>query len=200
MNIAILASGNGSNFEAIVRAQKNKFFSGRVKLLITDNKNAFVRTRARRHGVVDVFIDPQAYTSRRDFDRHVAAVLKKEKIGFVILAGYMRVLSADFVRSFAGRVINIHPAILPSFRGTGSIKRAYEYGCKVTGVTVHFVDEKVDNGPIILQDVVEINQGMSLEELERKVHKLEHKLYPQAIKLLLSNKVTIKGRRVQIRR
>ena len=198
-NIAILASGNGTNFEAIAKAIKRGYIRANLKLLITDKENAYVRVRAKKFGVLDLFVDPKKFKDRLDFDRELIKILKKEKIDLIILAGFMRILGKEFVNTFKNKILNIHPAILPAFKGTNSIERAFRYGCKVSGVTVHFVDENVDSGPIILQDVVKIKEEMKLEEFEEKIHKLEHKLYPKAIKLFLENKLKIKGRIVKIK-
>ncbi len=198
-NIAVLASGNGSNFQAIAQAIKSKKLKGvAIKVLIIDKRGAFVRKRANKFKIKDVFINPKDYKSRVSFDKAIIKVLKKEKIQLIVLAGYMRILSPYFVRTYKNKVINIHPALLPSFKGTDSIKRAYDYGCKVTGVTVHFVDENVDHGPIILQEAIEIKKEMKLSVLEAKIHKIEHKLYPQAIRLISQKKVKIKGRHVKV--
>ena len=198
MNIAILASGNGSNFEAIVKAAKRGYIKACIKILITDKSNAYVRQRAKRSKIKDIFIDPSEFKSRLEFDAEVAKVLKKEKIGLVVLAGFMRILSAKFVKRFKNRILNIHPALLPAFKGENAIRRALQHNCKVTGVTVHFVDEKVDNGPIILQQAIEIKRGETLERLEKRIHNLEHKLYPLAVKLFTERRIKIKNRNVEI--
>ena len=199
MNIAILASGRGTNFEAIVKAvKKGKIPEAEIKLLITDKEDAFVRRRAKRFKIKDIFVDPKKFKSREDFDRFVVKILKKEKIELVVLAGFMRILSKYFVNQFKNKILNIHPALLPAFKGKDAIKRAYEYGVKVTGVTIHFVDEKVDHGPIIIQKALEIKKGESLEELEERIHRLEHKLYPYVIRLFVENRLRIKGRHVEI--
>lgn len=198
INIAILASGNGSNFEAIVNAAKRGRIKASVKVLITDKEKAFVRTRAKRNKIKDIFIDPSNFKSRTEFDREITRILKKEKIELVILAGFMRILSAEFVKKFKNRILNIHPALLPAFRGENAIERALKHGCKVTGVTVHLIDEKVDNGPIILQQAVKIERGETLKNLEKKVHNLEHKLYPLAVKLFVKRRVRIRNRNVEI--
>jgi len=198
INIAILASGNGSNFEAIVNAAKRGYIKASVKVLITNKEKAFVRTRAKRNKLKDIFIDPSNFKSRIEFDREITRILKKEKIELVILAGFMRILSAEFVKKFKNRILNIHPALLPAFRGENAIERALKHGCKVTGVTVHLIDEKVDNGPIILQQAVKIERGETLKNLEKKVHNLEHKLYPLAVKLFVKRRVRIRNRNVEI--
>lgn len=198
MNIAVLASGRGTNFEAIARAIKKRYVKANLKLLITDKETADVRVRAKKFGIRDIFIDPKQFKSRLEFDKEIVKILRKEKVNLVVLAGFMRVFTPYFVKSFKNKILNIHPAILPAFKGIEGVGRAFKYGCRVTGVTVHFVDEKVDHGPIILQAAVRITEGMSLEELESKVHKLEHKLYPQAVKLFVENKLKVEGRHVKI--
>jgi len=198
-NIAILASGNGTNFEAIAKSVKRGYIRANLKLLITDKKDAYVRVRAKKIGVLDLFIDPKKFKNRLDFERELIKILKKENIDLIVLAGFMRILSKEFVETFKNKILNIHPAILPAFKGTNAIERTFKYGCKVSGVTVHFVDENVDSGPIILQDIVRINDKMSLKEFEEKIHKLEHKLYPKAIKLFLENRLKIEDRVVKIK-
>ena len=199
MNIAVLASGRGTNFEAIAKAVKRGFIRARLKLLITDKENAGVRERAKKFAVKDIFIDPKNFKSRQDFDREVVKILKKEKINLVVLAGFMRIITPYFVRAFKNRILNIHPAILPSFGGVNAIERAYNYGVKVTGVTVHLVDEGIDTGPIILQEALKIREEESLQSLEERIHKLEHRLYPLAVKLFLEGRLKIKGRKVEIK-
>ncbi len=198
--ICVFASGSGSNFQAIVEAVRSKKIKGaRVVLLVVDRKDAYVRVRAERLKIPQVFVNPLDFLSRRDYEKHLLKVLRQEKIDIVVLAGYMRILSPYFVRNFKNKILNIHPALLPAFKGTHAIERAYKYGVKVTGVTVHFVDDKVDHGPIILQEPVKVDDGDTLEDLERKIHKVEHRLYPQAINLLLKNKLKLRGRKVFIR-
>jgi len=197
-NIAVLASGNGTNFQALAKAIRKQRLKAEIKLLITDKRNSFVRKRAESLGIRDIFINPKEFKSRLEFDKRIVKILRKERIDLVILAGYMRIISSFFVKSFNQKILNIHPAILPAFKGTNAISRAFNYGCKVTGVTVHFIDEKVDHGPIILQETVEIRKGMSEEKLEEKIHGLEHKLYLKALKLILDKKVKVKGRYVKI--
>ncbi len=198
LNVAILASGNGSNFESLVKTTKEKKIKVNIKLLITDKRGAFARKRARRLGVKDIFINPKEFKSRLEFDKKIVKLLHKEEIELVALAGYMRIISPYFVKSFKNKILNIHPALLPCFKGATAIKDAYEYGCKVTGVTVHFVDEKVDHGPIILQEPLKIDSGLTLSKLEEKIHKIEHRLYPEALRLLSKGKLKIRGRNVKI--
>ncbi|MCM8773995.1 MAG: phosphoribosylglycinamide formyltransferase [Candidatus Omnitrophica bacterium] len=198
INIAVLASGRGTNFEAIVKAIKSNYLKANLKVLITDKKNAYVRIRARMHGVREVFIDPKRFNSPMDFEKEIVKVLKEERVKLVVLAGFMRVLSPYFVNLYKNRILNVHPSLLPAFKGKNAIERAYKYGVKVTGVTVHFVDRKVDNGPIILQESLKIKDDYSLKELEENIHHIEHRLYPKAIKLAIEGRLKIKGRRVTV--
>lgn len=199
VNIAVLASGRGTNFEAIAKAIKSKRLKGvRIKALVTDKEEALVRKRAKTFGIKDIFVNPKNFRNREDFDKALLRIMRDEKIDLVVLAGFMRILSSYFVKKFKNRILNIHPAILPAFKGTNAIERAYNYGVKVTGVTVHFVDDKVDHGPIILQKSLYIQEGESLAHLEERIHCIEHKLYPKAIKLLVERRLKIKGRHVEI--
>ena len=198
MNIAVLASGNGTNFEAIAKAVKEGAIKASCALLITDKKDSYVRTRAKNAGVKDVFVDPKEFAKREDFDRKVVSLLKEAAVDLVVLAGFMRIITPFFVQAFRHKIVNIHPALLPSFKGVDSIKEAYAYGAKVTGVTVHFVDEEMDHGPIILQEAVRIEEAESLEALEARIHSVEHRLYPEAIRLFCEGKLKVEGRRVVI--
>lgn len=198
MNIAVLASGSGTNFEAICKAAEVGYIKAKVQLLITDKEQSFVRQRAQQHKVKDLFINPKDFKTREDFDKEIVKILKQENIDLVVLAGFMRIITPFFVNAFRNKILNIHPALLPSFKGVEAIERAYTLGVKVTGVTVHFVDEETDHGPIILQEAVIIKEGESLEALEERIHKLEHKLYPKAIKLFLEQKLKVEKHKVII--
>ena len=198
MNSAVLASGNGSNFQAIVKACKKKKLKGiKVKLLIVDKRYAYARKRADKLGVKNVFVDPGRFKSRHSYEQEIIAILKNEKVDLVILAGFMRVLTPYFVKCFKNRILNIHPSLLPCFKGERAIQRAYNYGVKITGVTVHFVDDKVDHGPIILQKALIIEEDEGLRSLKKRIHRLEHILYPQAIDLYFKNRVKIHVRKVK---
>jgi phosphoribosylglycinamide formyltransferase-1 len=141
-------------------------------------------------------LDHKSYKDRSEFDREIIKIIEPYKLDLIILAGYMRILSSDFVRAYKGKIINIHPALLPSFPGINSARQALEYGVKYTGVTVHYVDEGVDTGPIIIQSIVQIEDGDTEESLLEKIHKVEHQIYPDAIRLVSSGQVEIVGRRV----
>lgn len=195
-NFAVFASGRGSNFSAIIKAAKKGKIKGNLALLVCDNQEAGVISRARRAGVKVAVVLRKDFASKTDFENRIIQKLKENNIKLIVLAGFMRLLSPEFVRLYAGQIINIHPSLLPAFKGEQGIRDAFEYGAKITGVTVHFVDEKMDHGPIIIQGAVKIKETDTLESLEAKIHKLEHKLYPQAIELFLDGKLEISGRKV----
>lgn len=197
-NIAVFASGNGTNFEAIIKAVKKKTIKARVTLLVTDQPKSGAIIRAQRVGIRVFLIERKDFTDQQSFESRISEELKKENIDLIVLAGFMRIFSPEFIREHKNKVINIHPALLPSFKGTQGIKDAFKYGVKFTGVTVHFVDEETDHGPIILQEPVKIEADDTLESLEKKIHEVEHKLYPYAIKLFVEERLKIEGRRVKI--
>ncbi len=198
MNIAVFASGRGTNFSAVARAVKNGLIKADLSLLVCDNPKAGVIARAKRAGVKLALIKRDDFSTRKDFEDKIIQRLKEEKIDLVVLAGFMRILGPEFVREYNNRIINIHPALLPSFKGSEAIKDAFDYGAKITGVTVHFVDEKMDHGPIILQQALKIEEEDTLESLEVKIHKIEHKLYPEAIRLFTEGRLILEGRKVRI--
>lgn len=197
MNIAIFASGKGSNFCAIARAIKNGSLSGaRISLLVCDNPHALVIRRAKQFKIKTLLVVREDFYNQVSFEQAIIQRLKAEKIDLLVLAGFMRMFSAGFVRSFPRKIINIHPALLPAFKGTKAIRDAFDYGVKITGVTVHFVDALMDHGPIILQETVRVLPQDTLSVLEKKIHTLEHQLYPQALKLVIKKKLKISGRKV----
>ena len=199
-NIAVFASGNGSNFQAILEAIKKGKLKANLKLLVCDNPQAYVLERAKKAQVKSFLIERKNYQTKKEFEGEIIKNLEAEEIGLVILAGFMRILSADFIRQHKFRILNIHPALLPSFKGAQAIRDAFIYGVKVTGVTVHFVDEQTDHGPIVLQEPVKIRPEETMKSLEKKIHKLEHKIYPLAIQLFIRKQLKIEGRLVKVRK
>lgn len=198
MNIAVFASGRGTNFSAIIRATKLGKIKANLSLLVCDNPGAGAIGRAKRAGIKVAKVLREDFATKRDFEAKIIQHLEANKIDLIALAGFMRMLSPEFVNRYKNQILNIHPALLPSFKGTEAIKDAFTYGVKVTGVTVHFVDEKMDHGPIILQSAVKIEEDDTLESLEAKIHKVEHKLYPQAIQLYVEGRLRIEGRKVKV--
>jgi phosphoribosylglycinamide formyltransferase-1 len=198
VNIAVFASGRGTNFAAISRAVKKGKVNANLSLLVCDNPEAGVIGRAKRAGVKVALVQRKDFTSKQDFEKKIIQHLEENNIDLIVLAGFMRLLSPELINRYKNRILNIHPALLPSFKGEQGIKDAFDYGVKVTGVTVHFVDEEMDHGPILLQAPVKIEEGDTLESLEKKIHKVEHRLYPEAIRLFVEAKLRMEGRRVKI--
>lgn len=190
--IAFLVSGNGTNAENLIKEIK----AGRVpeaeaRLVLSDNPGAGAIEKAAKFGVEAVVIDRKKYASKAEFETAVRHELEERDIDLIALAGFMRILSGDFVRHFAGKILNIHPALLPAFPGAHGIRDAFEAKVKETGVTVHFVDEGVDTGPLIIQEKVPVEAQDTLETLEAKVHAVEYRLYPEALRLVISGKVRL---------
>jgi len=199
MNIAVFVSGSGTNLQAIIDGVAKGEIKAKIALVVSDNKDAYALTRAKNAGIETFVLSPKGFKSREDYDKKIIEELKKRNVNLVVLAGFMRLLSLHFVSQYENKIINIHPALLPSFKGTHGIKDAFEYGVKRTGVTVHFVDAKLDRGPIILQEAVDVEEDDTLDTLEEKIHKIEHKLYPKAIKLFVEGKLKVESRKVKIK-
>ena len=188
MRFAVLASGNGSNFEAIVTGYEAGQIDGELALVFSDKPEAVVLQRAKAHQIPDKTFTVQEHGSKAAYEAALLDLLQQEAIDYLVLAGYMRILGAELIAAFPERIINIHPSLLPSFPGLHGIKDAFEYGVKITGVTVHFVDNGVDTGPIIAQEAVKIEASDTLESLELKIHQAEHGLYPRVLQKLFAGK------------
>lgn len=195
---AVFISGNGTNLQAIIDSLKKGEINAQLALVISSNEKALGLKRAENAGIKTLVFNPANYTNRQSVDRDIVITLKEHQIDFIVLAGYMRMLTPYFIKQFPNKIINVHPSLLPSFKGVDGIKDAFTYGVKQTGVTVHFVNEKMDNGPIIMQDTVKINEEDTLETLEEKIHRVEHRIYSQAVALFADNRLKVKGRRVTI--
>jgi phosphoribosylglycinamide formyltransferase 1 len=196
--IAILLSGRGSNFEAIARSIASGLIPAEIVTVISNREEAAGLARARALGLNAQFVTSKNRT-RESFDRELAAALKGCRADCVCLAGFMRVLSPEFVRQFPAKILNIHPSLLPAFPGADAQKQALEYGVRFTGCTVHLVDETVDTGPVVLQAVVPVLDGDSVESLSARILEQEHKIYPEAVKLLVEGRIRVEGRRVIVR-
>lgn len=196
----MLCSGSGTNLQAILTATRSGRLRARVALVISDRAAAYALVRARRAGVEARYVNPAAYATRADYERALIRLIEAHRARLVCLAGFMRVLSPVFVRHFRNRILNIHPALLPAFPGSHAIRDALAWGARVTGVTVHLVDEEVDHGPIILQEAVAIQPDDTESKLLARVHRVEHRLYPQAIQFLLDGRVRLSGRVARITR
>ena len=198
VNIAIFASGFGSNLQAIIDAIESGKLDAIISLVFSDKKDAVALERAKKHQLPFFYLAPKAFPSREEHEKIIIEHLEKLGVELIVLAGYMRILTPYIIRKYALRIINIHPALLPSFPGTHGIEDAFNYGVKYTGVTVHFVDEGVDTGPIIAQEVVKIEDGDTLETLAPKIHAIEHKLYPQVIQWFSESRIKVEDRKVRI--
>ncbi|HBT47426.1 MAG TPA: phosphoribosylglycinamide formyltransferase [Peptococcaceae bacterium] len=198
--IGVLASGRGSNLEAILRAWEAGELPVELKMVISDKKEARALRIAAEHGVPAEFLDPKAFPDRVSYDLALAARLKAAGVELVVLAGYMRILSQAFLEQFPLQVINIHPALLPAFPGLGAQKQAWEYGVKITGCTVHFVDAGVDTGPIIAQAAVAVEDDDTPETLAERILEQEHRLLPEVIRWIAQGRVRVRGRRVYIQK
>ncbi len=193
--LAILLSGRGSNFEAIADSIQQGRLPARIEVVVSNLSSAAGLERARRRGLKTLIL-PSRGVAREDYDRSLVYELKRHRVDLICLAGFMRILSPLFVRSFPNRILNIHPSLLPAFPGLRPQRQALEYGVRFSGCTVHFVDEGVDSGPILLQAAVPVLESDDEESLAARILAEEHRLYPRAIEMLVRNEVRLEGRRV----
>ncbi len=198
MNIGVLASGRGSNFQAIIDAIREGKLSAKIVVLITDNPRAFAIERACKYGIPHIVLNPADFASREAFYDRIAAELRDRRTELVVLAGFMRIVGRPLIAAFPNRIMNIHPALLPAFPGLHGQKQAVDYGVKISGCTVHFVDEGMDTGPIIIQAAVPVYHDDTEETLSERILKLEHKIYPEAIRLFSEGRLEVHGRIVRI--
>ena len=198
LKIAVLASGSGSNLQAIIDEIAAGLLPAELCLVISDKPDAYALQRAQKANVPTKILLPQDFASRLDYDAQLVQILQAAKVEVVALAGYMRLGPPTLLNAFPQRVLNIHPALLPSFPGLHAQRQAFEYGVKVAGCTVHFVDEGMDSGPIILQAPVPVLDTDDADSLAARILEQEHIIYPLALRLLAEGKLHIVGRRVQI--
>jgi phosphoribosylglycinamide formyltransferase-1 len=199
LSLGVLVSGSGSNLQSIIDNIESGILDASIEIVISNNPNAFALERVRKHNIKSIVIDHSDFDTREAFDQKMIDTFTSYSVDLIVMAGFMRILSPLFLRAFPMKIINIHPAILPSFQGLHSQERAFNYGVKFSGCTVHFADEGVDTGPIIIQAVVPVFDDDSAETLQKRILKEEHRIYPQAIQLIAEGKVEISGRRVKIR-
>jgi len=202
LRVAVLASGRGSNLQAIIDAIEAGQVQAQIVAVISNKKDAVALDRARKHGLPELFVDPKPFAgqpdSREAYDRVLLEVLQQQHVELVLLAGYMKIVTAVLVNVFANRMMNIHPSLLPSFPGLEVQKKAIDWGCKLAGCTVHFVTEGVDEGPIIVQAAVPVLDSDTSEALAARILEQEHKIYPQAVQLFAEGRLKVNGRQVQI--
>ncbi len=193
--MAVLASGQGTNLQALL---DDPVVSPWIVLVVSDREGAFALERARARGVRAVVLDPAARADRHTYDVALRELLEDEAIEYVALAGFMRILGPEVVSAFSGHMLNVHPALLPSFPGAHAVADALEWGVKVTGVTVHLVDEEVDHGPVVAQAAVEVRTDDDWDSLEARIHEAEHRLLPSALRALVEGRLKVEGRLVHV--
>lgn len=196
--LGVLASGRGSNLQAIIDAIQTGKIRARIGVVVSDKPNAKALDRAIEYGIPAICVDRKDFCSKAEFEDAVAAKLKKYNVELVILAGFMRILGSNFISRFSGSIMNIHPALLPAFPGLHAQQQAIDYGVRVAGCTVHFVDEGTDTGPIILQQAVPVMPDDTADKLAERILEIEHLLYPEAIALYCEGRLRLDGRKVTL--
>ena len=191
--LAVLISGNGSNLQAIIDAIEAGRLNAEIRLVLANEADAFGLTRAARHGIATRVIDHREYPSRAAFDAALLACLQPLEPDYIVLAGFMRILGAEFVAAFAGQILNIHPSLLPAYKGLDTYRRALDNGESRHGVSIHLVTAELDDGPVLLQGSYPIEAGDGVDELERKGHRLEHRMYPTLLQWLGEGRLSIEA-------
>jgi len=199
INLGVLVSGGGTNLQSIIDSIEEGNLDATIQVVISNIPGVRSLERARKHNIPAVVIDHKQFATREDFDREIVAVLKAHDADLVAMAGFMRILTPVLLRAFPQKILNIHPALLPSFQGLHVQEKAFDYGVKFSGCTVHFVDEGVDTGPIIIQAVVPVYDDDTAEMLQQRILKEEHRIYPQAIQLYAEERIEVTGRKVRIK-
>jgi phosphoribosylglycinamide formyltransferase 1 len=193
--VAVLASGEGTNLQALL---DDPVVGGWIALVVSDRADAKALERARDRGIATGHLDADGYRDRASYDRALRDLLEGERVGCVVLAGFMRMLGPEVVSAFEGRIVNVHPALLPSFPGAHAVSDALAWGAKVTGVTVHLVDEQMDHGPIVAQEAVPVLPDDDWDSLESRIHDAEHRLLPAAVRAMVEGRLRVEGRRVHV--
>ena len=195
-NVAVFVSGAGTNLQSIIDAGIE---AANIAVVLSNKPDAYALERALNHAIPVEVVDHKEFDTREAFEAELIERLKKYNIDLIVLAGFMRILTSYFVSNYRQKIINLHPALLPSFPGMHSAKQAIEYGVKFTGVTVHFVDDGVDTGPIILQSVVPVEDNDTEDTLLEKIHAEEHRVFPEAVRLFCEDRLSVSGRSVSIK-
>ena len=191
IRLGVLLSGSGTNLQAIIDRIEEGTLDATVELVVSSRPDAYGLQRAQRHGLQTLTLSKELYADPLVADEVIATELELHDVDYVVMAGYMRMVHAPILQAFPNRVVNLHPALLPSFKGAHAIQDAYDYGVKVTGVTVHFADDQYDCGPIIAQEALVVEEGWTVDELEEHIHAIEHRLYPNTIQLLAEGRVHV---------
>ncbi|MFH1683985.1 MAG: phosphoribosylglycinamide formyltransferase [Candidatus Margulisiibacteriota bacterium] len=199
INVGVLVSGRGSNLQALIDASEKGEIPANVAVVISNKSDAYGLERAKQHNISTAVFEPKKFPDKNTYELELVKVLKEHKVDLVCLAGYLRIVGTVLLEHYQGKIVNIHPALLPSFPGLHVQKAALDHGVKVSGATVHFVDEGCDTGPIIVQAAVPVLENDTEETLSARILEQEHKIYPQAIKLFAEGKLIIEGRKVRIK-
>jgi len=197
LRVGVLASGRGTDLQSIIDASEMDMIDAEVVVVISDNKDAYALKRAEMHNIKAFFVDPQG-KNRDEHEKEIDTILEDNRVKLVVGAGYMRILSPSFVKKWYGKLINIHPALLPSFKGTNGQGDALNYGVKISGCTTHFMDENTDHGPIILQAAVKVLPNDDRDKLAARILEVEHQILPRTVQLFAEGRLKIEGRKVKI--
>jgi phosphoribosylglycinamide formyltransferase-1 len=199
LRVGVLVSGRGSNLQALLDAAARPGYPARVVVVVSDKEQAPALGRARGGGAAAVWLNPKDFGDRAAYDLALGQVLAEHRVALVCLAGFMRILTAGFVRAFSGRILNVHPSLLPAFPGLHAQRQALDHGVKLTGATVHFVEEGVDTGPIVSQASVPVQSDDTEESLSARILAVEHRIYPEAVRLFAEGRLALAGRKVIVR-
>ena len=194
--LAVLVSGRGSNLQAIIDSIEKNSLAAEISLIMSNVSDAYALQRGKKHGLESIFLDPKSFSSRDDYEKQMIELLQTKSIDLVCLAGFMRILGKKFIDAFSGKIINIHPSLLPAFPGLNVQEKALKHGVRFSGCTVHFVNEEVDGGAIISQAVVPILDADDTQSLSDRILEQEHIIYPEAIRLIIEDRLELSGRRV----
>lgn len=198
-NLAVLVSGRGSNLQSMIdNIENGNIENASISVVISDVTDAYALERAKKHSINAIFIDPKSFANKTEYEQELIKILDSYNTDLIVLAGYMRIVGKDVISAYKNRILNIHPTLLPSFTGLHSHKQTLDYGVKVSGCTVHFVDEGMDTGPIILQSCVPVLENDTEDTLSQRILEQEHKIYPQAVKLFIEGKLKVDGRTVRV--
>ena len=194
--LAVLVSGRGSNLQAIIDSIEKNNLAAEISLILSNVPDSYALQRGKKHGLESIFLDPKSFSSRDDYEKQMIELLQTKSIDLVCLAGFMRILGKKFIEAFSGKIINIHPSLLPAFPGLNVQEKALKHGVRFSGCTVHFVNEEVDGGAIISQAVVPILDADDTQSLSDRILEQEHIIYPEAIRLIIEDRLGFSGRRV----
>ena len=198
LHIGVLVSGKGTNLQAIIDAIEKKEFNGKIVVVLSNEKSAYALERARRHGLKAVHLDPALFENRIRYEQEMVRHLRESGVQWVVLAGYMKIISSELLSAYRNHILNIHPSLLPAFPGLHAQSQALEYGVKVSGCTVHLVEEGVDSGPVVFQAAVPVLDHDTLETLTRRILEKEHQVYPQVLKWISEGRLKVEGRKVTL--